>query len=738
MTRIEFIYAVKRHLGLIVFAGITAAALTFFFTKNTKKEYTSEALINTGLVSGYSIESSKGGRVDYAYTNNEIQNLISLASSYETMEGLATELLVQYLLLTEEDSMMMLSSNFQVMRRAFSQPFWKKLTDIGSYAETMDKVLEYRNQTQANPINEIIYSTHDYFGIEQLETLQITRERNSDMIRFKYTTSDPGVCRQTVATLIDIFIRKQKAVKKGQSSDVLAFFEKATRESAAQLKEKEDELLQFMVRNKIINYYEQTRFIAAKKEDLDELYFKEKMKLAAADSALSRVKNELSNRIEMPELNEDLLSKQKEMTQLSAKLARFESIKNDTIAYDEQIELVRNQIIAKEQELRRTAEASFAVQRTPEGAELKDLLFQWLNQALESEQSAARLQVFMERKKEFDKTYKRFAPWGSKLKRIEREIDVAERAYLENLHSYNQARLHQYSMLMSTNLKVVDTPFLPSKPLSGKRGMLIIAAFMGGMILVLAIVLFLEMTDNSIKTPLNAVNTTGLDLIGTFPAFPNKWDSYDESENHRIYEQSFGQLQQSIKLKLHEIAVTNQPQLVTIFSNQSEEGKSFIGAEVVNRFRKINKKVMYLCPDTDHMAFRQSGGKTDNYFYPVDDFLFDKKSATELVAHLQLDDSQYDLIVLELPPLFKNTYPVDLVKLSDVALLVTRANRTWKSADEKALKEFSKGLQSPPQLVLNGIRKEWLTDTLGELPKKETALDKVMKWWNKPGMMQTA
>ncbi|MFT5748537.1 MAG: succinoglycan biosynthesis transport protein ExoP, partial [Saprospiraceae bacterium] len=545
MTLIDFLRIIGQHFKIITIVSILASAVVFFATKDTKKKYTSHTLINTGLVSGYNIKSSSGGKVDYAFTNNELENLLSVANSYEMMEALATNLLAQYLMLNASDSLLILSENFQLLQEEIGGDFFKEITDKNSFDKTLNNVLSYRDRQEDNPVNALIYSKHGYFGIEHIKSLQITREGNSDMIRFKYGTTDPGVCRQTLVTLTNLFIQRQITIKSGQSTDVLAFFENATRESSGALKVKEDELLQFMVRNKIINYYEQTRFIASKKEGLDEMFFKEQMKLAAADSALSRVKVELSNRFEMPQLNQDMLEQQAELTKASTKMALYESIVEDSLnSYNPELDALRQQVSNIKAGIQANAVAAFSVQRTPEGAEMKDLLTHWLNQLLDVEQGTARLQVFRKRKKEFDETYRKFAPWGSKLKRIEREIDVAERAYLENLHSYNQARLHQHSMMMSTNLKVIDAPFFSPKPESSKRGVLIIVAFLGGLMLSIGLLVALELMDGTLKTPLNASNTIGIELLGAFPFFPKNWESHSEINFSSIHTKSFGQLYQ--------------------------------------------------------------------------------------------------------------------------------------------------------------------------------------------------
>ena len=728
MTLIDFLRLIGQHFKMITFISLVSGVVVFLATQNTKKEYTSHTLINTGLVSGYNIKSSSGSKVDYAFTNNELENLLSVANSYEMMEALGTQLLVEYLMISEADSLKILPENYQLLQEEISGDFFKEIIDKNSFDKTMSNVLKYRDQQDENPVNKLIYSKHDYFGIDQLEKLQITRERNSDMIRFKYSTTDPGVCRQTLLTLTDLFIQKQIHIKSGQSTDVLEFFEKATRESSVVLKGKEDELLQFMVRNKIINYYEQTRFIASKKEELDEMFFKEQMKLAAADSALNRVKKELSGRFQMPTLNKNMLFKQAELSKLSTKMATYESMVEDSLNnYNPQLDALKKHISNVKNDIKTTAQATFAVQRTPEGTELKDLLAQWLNQLLESEQSAARLQVFRKRKKEFDETYQKFAPWGSKLKRIEREIDVAERAYLENLHSYNQARLHQHSMMMSTNLKVVDAPFFPAKPESSKRLLLIIAAIFGGLIFSVSSLVGLELIDATLQTPLNASNTIGIELLGAFPFFPKNWEAHPKINFSSIHNKSFGQLYQNIKLGLHNLPTQKSPLRLTLFSTRSEEGKTFIASEMVNLFRQAGEKVLYLCPDTDRAAFKKNGGEEDNHFYPIDHTFFEKQLETDLLPHLNLDLKDYDLVVLEIPELLSGAYPVDLVAKSDLSLLVTRANRTWNVADASALERFSKGVKTMPQLILNVAKMESMEETLGELPKKRNIVRRFLK-----------
>ncbi|KAI9549107.1 hypothetical protein GHT06_007399 [Daphnia sinensis] len=282
--------------------AIAAASMTFYSTRNEKKEYESQAVLSTGLVSGYNIETSKGGRIDYGYTDNEMENILGMARSLETKQEAVARLLAQALMQKAPSPEILGQDAFNELKKAIPDDIRKQVVDYNSFSVTLAKVKEWRDSEGDNKIKALLEGGDAFFGVEHMETMTIKKEGKSDMIRITYSTNDPSVCRNTINTLVDVFIQKRSSFKEGQSSDVLAFFEKSTNDAASSLSSKEDNLLAFMEQNKIINYYEQTRFIASKKEELDEMYFKEMMTLAAADSARRHLELQLDNRFNLPKL----------------------------------------------------------------------------------------------------------------------------------------------------------------------------------------------------------------------------------------------------------------------------------------------------------------------------------------------------------------------------------------------------------------------------------------------------
>lgn len=747
MTLIQFFRIVSRYFYAMVWCALLAAGAAFWGTQHTEKSYQSSSVINTGLVTGYNIENSQSARIDFGYTNNEIENILSMFRSRETQEVLAVRLLAGALMLPAPDPEVLGPVAFAELQKMLPPATRTNFLVPGDTLQTTMALFKRLEQHGENPVKNLLESKHPLFGMEHLQEIVVKREGNTDMIRIAYTTTDPAVCRNTLSLLIEIAIAKHRSTKEGQSTSVLDFFEKATRESAATLAGKEDDLLQFMSGNKIINYYEQTRFIAAKKEDLDELYFKELMKLAAADSSRRHLELKLETRVNLPEINRSLLLQREQLAGVSARLAAL-----DISAGSDSLEEVRaraaapaasaslqKQAEALKKGLRQNTEALFAVNRTPEGMETKNLLGRWLDQWLEVEQTLARLEVLRDRKTEFDRIYSRFAPWGSKLKRIEREIDVAERAYLENLHSYNQARLHKHNMLMSTNLRVVDQPFFPEKAKPSKRALLIVLAGLAGLLSVLAVVVALEYLDNAVRSPERAAEATGLELASAFPFLPQQWQKDPSFDYAFLMQRAVGQWLQHLKLSLREQGVRHRPARIALLSTRAGEGKTQLAAVVIGQLRAAGERVLWLRPkqvqglqvaglDTAPWESDAASSHPDDRFFEVDHAFFDKKTENDLLNEAgTVNVDQYDYVFTEIPSILANTYPADYLAETDISFLLVRANRIWNRADTRALSTLHRVLGRPANLVLNAVRPDDLENAIGEVPKRRSALRQWLK-----------
>jgi hypothetical protein len=118
----------------------------------------------------------------------------------------------------------------------------------------------------------------------------------------------------------------------------------------------------------------------------------------------------------------------------------------------------------------------------------------------------------------------------------------------------------------------------------------------------------------------------------------------------------------------------------------------------------------------------------DDLTYQIDETFMEKQDVLELVNTNALSSLDiYKYVFIEIPSILYYPFPNDLVKKSDLSILLLRANREWKSADSGALKMLSDTLASPPLGILNGVEIEEIETVLGTLPKKRSLFRRFIK-----------
>ncbi len=745
MTLVQLIRLLLNNIKLMLAVGMIMAVLIFVATRNEKRSYSSSALINTGLVSGSNLEKSANSRVDRNYTTSEMENILNVFNAYETKEEVCARLLATVFMLKEPDYLVINPKIWKVYQENLGQSLIDSLTDTTSFDHTLELIKAYRDKDMSNKIYELLYSKDDLFGIEHVGTYSVSQSGNSDLIKIEYSTSDPGICKKTIEILIDVANRKHQTIKRNQSGSVVAYFEKETEKAKQVLKEAEDELLRFREENKIINYYEQTRFISAKKEDLDELYQAELMKLSAADSTRKRLERQLDAKNSLALINQNIETRRLELSKISAEVAKLEIVNLDSsnANYSAKLAQLKKRAAEIKSKLVLDAKLNFAVQNTTEGVPTKEILLQWLETIIIIEETKARLSIIQKRKEEFNRIYATFAPLGSRLKRIERKIDVSERAYLETLHSLNQARLHSKNQEMSSKLEIVDKPFYPAKPAPSKRMMLVIVGFVVGFILTFGIVVAMEFLDNTLKSPKNTEITTELTLLGAFPKFPEVKKKNEKINYPLVRKKALDIFLQNLKLETkigHHYEHTKQ---ITFLSTRTGEGKTFTILMAAQELRKFGEKVLCVIPKKEkntvfHFCNMDVPFDThpDNKYYEIDHTFFEKQEVSDLVDLQGENIEDYNFVFIEIPGLLSSHYPIDLIAKSTLTLLVCRANRVWNEADTKVLKIFSKGVTNEPFVFLNGARVDLLEDIIGEIPKKRSFIRRLIKSWVAFGFKQ--
>ncbi len=592
------------------------------------------------------------------------------------------------------------------------------------YEQTVRNLRRYYAANDTNFIYGLLhYGEHKHYSIRAISQIQIYRINNSDLVKLVYTTDDPGICMQTLKILSQVFMKNYKLLRENETDLVVKYFEEQVRLADEKLQKAEDRLLRFNKKNNIINYYEQSKAIAGKKEDLEVYYQNEQIRLSSSAAALDELETHMTARDSLYLKSDEINQIKKELAEVTTKILSNAPAE----AYDERIANSIAKLKARQRELRNKlklyVDQLYLYSHSTQGVPISRLLDSWLNNTINYVEAKASLVVLARRKMDFVRTYQKYAPLGATLKRIEREIKVAEQSYLELLRSLNLAKMKQQNLEMATNIKIVDPPFFPISAKPSKAKFLVLAAFIIGFILIAFIILVLEYFDTSMKNPSRVIKETGLRLAGAYPILDN-----NNSPDFRNFTRRLVDIMiQNIKMNLGQS--DKEPKIVLLFSTVEETGKTLLGKKIVNRLREMGDSVLQLNYSFDEDY--ESIDEDYNYSitYPVKDNFIDYKDLRDFIRHkaLRKENKPYDYIFLEIPAIIFNTYPIAFLNQVDFAMYVVKATQKFTKADKLALDTFREVCPVEPQVVLNMVEVYALGDILSKVPKKERKSPVVMK-----------
>ncbi|MCX6222729.1 MAG: LysM peptidoglycan-binding domain-containing protein [Bacteroidia bacterium] len=636
-----------------------------------------------------------------------------------------------------------------------------------AYERTVSNLTKLMLQNDTNFVYKLLNYVHPHYSIDAISSIRIWRIANSDLVQLKYETDEPGICQQTLLIFTEVCIKNYKNIKKNRSDDVVRYFDFQLKQAGYQLKVAEDKLLKFNTDNNIINFNEQSKTVALKKEDLDVLYNNNRIRLAGVQAAIQSLEEKLGNQHQILLNNSNIIEKRNQLVDLNYKIASAETVgMGETIDQKKLVDMKARANKLKD-DITQAVNQLYSSNNSPDGIPISKLLNDWINNVIEAENIKAGMKVLSQRMKEFQKQYDVYVPAGSNIKKIEREISVSEQQYLDILRSLNLARLKMQDNELASIIKTVDPPYYPLNPVPTKRKLMVIAAAMLGFMIVLVNIFVLEFFDNTLKNPARVSRLLKLPFLAVFPKIllKVKGINYPYITN-RMLEIAI----QNIELFLKKSHIEKQTKTILIFSTINEEGKTVIAGNLAQKLKMQGEKIFYLnyslqslhnsknsqlgfpdnfvatkvlrtppepgkfsiinwllgYPDTRTDPNSQFLANPANYlpqeeicYYKVNDQFYLAKSYEDILNQNGVKLSYIpDYVLIEIPSILYYPYPVDLIINADIALLVCRSNRVWSSADQGVLNVMMQLAENKTHFILNGAELQVMESVLGDLPKE--------------------
>lgn len=721
MTLIQFFRLLSRNINLFLLSSIALAVLVFLLTRNLPKEYVSETEVFTGIASGVNIESVGSTTIDYFTTSTEYDNLINIIKSRQTLDEVGMRLLIRHMLLDSADPKRINQENYGHFKYKMPDSLVAELLDTHSIDNTLRRIKAYRERNFRDAKVQLTFENgNSPYSYQAISRVEVSRVQSSDLLRLRYSWNDPGIAQETLEILNQVFTKNMAIIKSGQSNDVVAYFQEQVDKAADSLSAAEQRLQEFRIDNRVINYQEQTRSISIQKENMENEYQSELARKEAAEAVLAKLNEQLALNNVMIELGQEIINKKNELVEVRTKISELEVYLNDP----DLLRLLGRKAQLLEEEVRGLIMKRFQYSRTVDGVPIQSVIEQWLKASLNVEEMDARLKVYAKRKAYFAQMYDEFAPLGSQFARMEREIGIAEKNYLELLNSLNQALLRQRSELISSGgLVITVAPNYPLSPQKSKAMLLVLVAAVIGFIVPFLLVILRELLDSALRTPEKAVEQTGLTILGAYPDLTTR-SEVRNVDFEWLHQKASSLMVQNLRLLLSRKGASDtKVRLVLSLSTRQGDGKQLMTHVLANELVSYNFRVLVLGPKE---MPRSELPYYDYFSYKANRDFVNCESLTELIP-MGYDPGLYDFCFLILPSITTNPYPVSLTRQFHVALAVVGAFRGWNAADRSALNSFGESLGYNPALIVNGVEPDNMVSVLGEIRKQRSAVRRLLK-----------
>ena len=691
---VRFLYRIRWYLAILPMISLVVA---WFMTRNMERQYDTNTTIYTGMITGYNIEGGTGTAGGNSQVN--INNLMLIITTDNTIHEVSLRLFARCMMYGNErkDNNYISAEHFRALNASVPAEV-KALINRNSEDATYTSLKAYEKPTRDNFIFSLT-NYHPYFGLNSITSrLKVTQFSKSDIINIGYSANDAGIAYNTLDILNSVFANQYQQIRYGETNNVIKFFEREVGRLYRMLCDAEDDLIAYNVENRIINYGEQTKVLSGLEgsqqvSDNDLL-----MNYTITKPMIDYLESKLGNRVKNIRTNQDFTDRVKDISKLQSRISNLRLMSSEGGNSEEaQLELANAQrelenTTAQVRSLTKDFQANST--STDMGVKSNDLIDKWLDQVLLLEETKARMSAQDIMRKNIDRQFLFFSPIGATLGRKDRHISFVESNYMSMLGALNQARLRQRNLQMTTaTLRVLNPPLFPLNALPTNRMMILLGAFILTFVLVAVYFFLIELLDRTLRDRMRSERITEIPVLGCYPK--------ESSLRYRRYNKTIGDmaLRQLSKALLPHFK-TGQQNVLNLLSTDSSNGKSYIAQELENYWISIGLQVRRLTYDEDFLA---------------DD---SKYIMSTSIKDLCPDVLPNEILIVEYPNLNDHSIPSALLNLGTVNLMVTRANRTWKDIDQKALKEVNSQLENKDSLYmyLTESNRYAVEEFVGQLP----------------------
>jgi capsular exopolysaccharide synthesis family protein len=527
------------------------------------------------------------------------------------------------------------------------------------------------------------------------QSISVTPVENSRILQIGYLSDNPALSMKVADAVAQAFIDVLVDMQMEVSGYSINWMSQKAEIQRKKLEESEQELQNYKKQQDIVTIEDKETVLPERLADLSKNMTVSETRRKELLAVYNQVKN--------------VRREQLETIPAVAANVSLESINQKIIAADQKISELSKKYGPKHPKMI-TAKNELDSLKNKKYSELEKVVETIRNEYLLAEENERSLKGLVDQTR-FEA--ERFGDKAIQLGMLQRKVDTNRFLYDALVKKMKERDITERNQAVNVwIIEKAELPKIPAKP-NKKRNILlgIVLGLFGG----IGLAFFFEYLDNTVKTPEDVEEKYNIAVIGTIDLIKDKKQTVVQTvmnDASSLIAESFKGMRTAVLLS----SADDPPKILLVSSFTPGEGKSSVSASLAMSLAHAGKKVLLIDADmrrpVQHKNFNIENSSGLSSFLagvtaeneigvenPVENLylitsgpippnpseLLSSKKLKDLLSNVSVD---YDMIIIDTPPLASVTDPVILSKLVDGVILVTWAGKTTYEMLGKGLKQL--------------------------------------------------
>lgn len=682
----HYLWIIRRHLWKIVVFVVTCVVATFLISSRLTPIYESTATVDIDRQAPSAIVGQEASRIGMPNDSDQfLATQIKLIQSDAVLRPVAQK----YRLLQQEQQLN--DGNTELVQRATRAP-----------------VL--------------------------LRRLKVTRPPSTYLLLISYRSPDPQLAADVANAVAQSYLQHTYTIRIKSSVNLSSFMEQQLEELKAKMERSGQALASFEKELGVISPEEKTNILSARLLQLNTEYTNAQGDRVKKEAIWNSVKTGSLESVQVSGQAEQLLLLNQRLNEARQRFAEVKTTYGSTHPEYRKASSQVTELVRQFDDLRNNIAQRVEVD---------------YNQSVGREQMLQKAVVLT--KAEFDKLNAR----SFEYQQLKREADADKRLYEELVRKIKEAGIN--AGFQNNNIRIADTARPGLRPVFPNRKLNMLLAFLFSSVLAIGAALFSDIVDTTVRDPEQVSRFLGTDVIGSLPAVKNMNDvnvlmpasirgpstmsvSKDLVENryhgngHYPTLSGYGEAIRTLRNTILLGDFDARLRSILITSAGPGEGKTTTAVHLAIAHAEQGKRTLIVDADLRRPSVhRKLGCSTEIGLSDVlinglawKDALVAVKDNPNLYvipagppSHRASDvigprmgdlldefGREFDLIVLDAPPLLGFAEPLQMATVSDGVLIVSRAGETKRKAVGDVISALKRLRANVIGIVLNQVRRD--------------------------------